>query len=149
MELTPGLKMGGTAVRLGRPVTNGPPWAGRSTVHGTPLVYEPPGRCSRGWWRFGRWGANVRQGVSRSAPSEHARSLDGGGAADGWSSAAIRAALVLVLSVVGFVLVPDRIVTYLSEHARPSVRDLATLVWVLGWFTVLSWLVTRLQRRRT
>jgi hypothetical protein len=91
----------------------------------------------------------VRRGVSRSGPSEDARSFKGGRAAEGWSLAAIRAALVLVLSVVGFVLVPDRIVTYLSEHARPGVRDLATFVWVLGWFTVLSWLVTRLQRRRT
>jgi hypothetical protein len=91
----------------------------------------------------------VREGVSRSGPSQDARGFDGGRAAEGWSSAAIRAALVVVLSVVGFVLVPDRIVTYLSEHARLGVRDLATLAWVLGWFIVLSWLVTRLQRRRT
>ena len=87
-------------------------------------------------------------GVSRSGPEEHARALDGGRATEGWSFAAIRAAVVVVLSVVGFVLVPDRIVTYLSEHARPGVRDLATLAWVLAWFVALSWLVTRLQRRR-
>jgi flagellar biogenesis protein FliO len=54
----------------------------------------------------------------------------------------------MVLSIVGFVLVPDKIVTYLSEHARTSVRDLATLTWVLVWFLAMSWLVTRLQRRK-
>jgi hypothetical protein len=90
----------------------------------------------------------VNKGVIRSATSEHAQSLDGGGA-DSWSSAAIRAAVIAVLSVIGFVLVPDRMVTYLSENTRPGVRDLATLAWVLAWFVLLSWLVTRLQRQRT
>lgn len=91
----------------------------------------------------------MREVVSRSRPEEHARGQGGGRAAEGWLSAVVRAALIVALSVVGFVLVPDRIVIYLSEHARPGVRDLATLAWVLAWFVALSWLVTHLQRRRT
>lgn len=91
----------------------------------------------------------MREQVDRSGTEEHARALDGERTAEGWSSAAIRAAVIVVLSVVGFILVPDRIVIYLSEHARPGVRDLATLAWVLAWFVALSWLVTRLQRPRT
>jgi hypothetical protein len=95
------------------------------------------------------WGITLPVGVSESGPEEHAPHLDGGPAAESWWSAAVRAAVIVVLSVVGFLLVPDRIVTYMSEHARPGVRDLATLAWVLAWFVALSWLVTGLQRRRT
>jgi hypothetical protein len=67
-------------------------------------------------------------------------------AGDGrWGSAFIRAALVLVISVVLFVVVPDRLLAYLSLHLVPLWRDLAMLAYIAVAFVVGCLIFVRLQ----
>ncbi len=56
-----------------------------------------------------------------------------------------RAALVLILSFLGFVLIPNRLVAYLSLHVVPRTRDALVLLWVIAFFVFMSWLFVRLQ----
>jgi hypothetical protein len=71
-------------------------------------------------------------------------------AGDGrWGSAFIRAAIVLVISVVLFVVVPDRLLAYLSLHLVPLWRDLAMLAYTAAAFVVGCLIFVRLQGVRT
>jgi hypothetical protein len=63
----------------------------------------------------------------------------------GWGSGLARSSLLLILSFVGFVLVPDRLVGYLSQHVVPRTRDALVLLWVIAFFVFMSWLFVRLQ----
>jgi hypothetical protein len=63
----------------------------------------------------------------------------------GLGSDLARAGLVLILSFVGFVLVPNRLVAYLSLHVVPRTRDALVLLWVIAFFIFMSWLFVRLQ----
>lgn len=69
------------------------------------------------------------------------------GTSTGWVPALVGGAILFVLSFVAFVVIPDRLTTYLSEHARASVRDTVVLVWTVVAFAALSWLFVRLQPR--
>jgi len=64
-----------------------------------------------------------------------------------WGSGLARGGLVLVLSIIGFVLVPNRLVAYLSLHAVPRTRDALALIWMGVFFAFMSWLFGRLQGR--
>lgn len=67
-----------------------------------------------------------------------------GVSAEGWGSAAWKAALILILSFVGFILVPNRLVASLS--VTPRARDALLLAWVVVFFLALSWFFVVLQR---
>jgi len=63
----------------------------------------------------------------------------------GWGSGLARSSLLLILSFIGFVLVPDRLVGYLSLHVVPRTRDALVLLWVIPFFVFMSWVFVRLQ----
>jgi hypothetical protein len=65
-----------------------------------------------------------------------------------WPAASIRAVIVLVASVILFVLVPDRLLAYLSTRIVPGWRDFLMLLYWGAAFVVGCWLFVRLQRRR-
>jgi hypothetical protein len=66
-----------------------------------------------------------------------------------WPVATIRAAIVLVASVVMFVVVPDRLLGYLSTRIVPEWRDFLMLLYSGVAFVVGCWLFVRLQRGRS
>ena len=86
--------------------------------------------------------------MSTSVGEPIAERPGGGSSPDGWGSALARAAVVVVLSIIGFVLVPNRLVAYLSLHAVPRTRDALLLIWMAVVFAFMSWLFVRLQVRR-
>ncbi|HTG46203.1 MAG TPA: hypothetical protein VK646_00930 [Actinomycetota bacterium] len=63
-----------------------------------------------------------------------------------WLRAIVRAAIVLVVSVILFVIVPDRLLAYLSLHLVPFWRDLVMLVYVAAAFIAGCVVFVRLQR---
>ncbi len=69
--------------------------------------------------------------------------------AEGWGVAARKAVLVLVLSFLGFLVVPDRLASYLSVHIVPNARDALVVAWWVAFFVFLSWVFVRLQRGAT
>lgn len=71
-----------------------------------------------------------------------------GGGSEGWGRATWKAVVILVAAVVGFVVVPDRLVAYLSLHAVPRTRDAIVALWVTVFFLALSWAFVALQRKR-
>jgi membrane protein implicated in regulation of membrane protease activity len=73
---------------------------------------------------------------------------DGGGAAESWIAAALKALLLLVLSVGGFVLLPDLVATKLPADLPPRTHDAIVVAIVVVAFIILSWLFVRLQPRR-
>jgi hypothetical protein len=66
----------------------------------------------------------------------------------GWGSAVGRAALMLVVSVLGFVIIPNQLLTYLSLRVIPKERDLLVTLWWAAAFVGSCWLFLRLQRGR-
>jgi hypothetical protein len=75
-------------------------------------------------------------------------SLDGS-RRDGWGIALTKSLLVLVLSFASFVILPDRLFSYLALHVSPRARDGLVLLWVAIAFALLTWLFLRLQARGT
>jgi hypothetical protein len=67
---------------------------------------------------------------------------------EGWGAALVESAIILVLAMVGFGVVPDRLISYLSLHMSPAGRDLLVSLWILVFFVFLCWLYVRLQRPR-
>ncbi len=65
-----------------------------------------------------------------------------------WGSAIVRAAVVLIVAVVLFVIVPDRLLAYLSLHLVPLWRDLAMLAYTAVAFIVGCAVFVRLQGAR-
>jgi hypothetical protein len=63
-----------------------------------------------------------------------------------WSAAIVRAVILLVASIVVFLVVPDRLLAYLSLHVAPGVRDLLVTAWVAVGFCGVAALFVRLQR---
>lgn len=72
----------------------------------------------------------------------------GGARNDGWAGALARAAIVLIASFVGFVIVPDRLVSYLATRVVPRTRDGLVVLWVVVFFLALSYGFVALQRKR-
>lgn len=71
-----------------------------------------------------------------------------GGAVEGWGRASLKALVVWVSALVVFVLIPDRLIAYLSLHVSPTTRDLSVLLFFVIAFLLESWLFVRLQRSR-
>jgi hypothetical protein len=68
--------------------------------------------------------------------------------AESWGTAIWKSAVVLVLAVLGFVVVPDRLFSYLALHVGPRLRDTLVLLEVVVVFVLLTWLFVRFQRPR-
>lgn len=84
--------------------------------------------------------AMVDTGDSRgSAPSPAA----------GWPASIAKAATMLLVSYLVFVLAPNDLLGYLSKHVEPRVRDLVVAGWWAVAFVGACWLFVRLQRTQT
>jgi len=72
-----------------------------------------------------------------------------GGRSSSWGAAAVAAGLMLLLSYLAFVLIPNTLMGYLTTRMTPVGRDLVvTGVWALS-FVLLCGVFVRLQRRGT
>jgi len=60
----------------------------------------------------------------------------------------VRALVVLVASFLVLVIVPDRLLAFLSPRVTPGSRDLVVVAWVTIAFVALCWLFVALQRGR-
>jgi formate-dependent nitrite reductase membrane component NrfD len=69
-------------------------------------------------------------------------------APEGWASATWKAALVLGVALVGLVVVPDRLLAFLSIRVTPRLRDLIVAACAVLAFVLLSFVFVRLQRAR-
>ena len=65
-----------------------------------------------------------------------------------WGEGLVRAAVLLVVSVVVFLVVPDRLIAWLSLHVAPRLRDLLVTLWTVAAFVGVAYLFVRLQRDR-
>jgi hypothetical protein len=63
-----------------------------------------------------------------------------------WSVASIRAAGILVASLLLFVLIPDRLLAFLARRIVPEWRDLLMLLYWGVAFVIGCWVFVRLQR---
>jgi hypothetical protein len=72
-----------------------------------------------------------------------------GGSGESVGAALLKSLLVLGLSLVGFLLVPDRLFSYLALHVSPRARDLLVLLWVVVFFVFLTWLFVKIQPEST
>jgi hypothetical protein len=68
--------------------------------------------------------------------------------AESWRPALLKAAAVVVLAVVGFMIVPDRLLVYLSTRVSPHIRDAIMTLWTAAFFGAMSFAFTFLQKRR-
>lgn len=64
-----------------------------------------------------------------------------------WRDATLRAALILVLSFGGFMIVSDRLLAFLATRVEPTLRDALVLLWSVVFFLVLAKIFVALQRR--
>jgi hypothetical protein len=77
-----------------------------------------------------------------------ARDKEPGGAARSWGPAIAEAAVMLLASYVLLAIIPNQLLTYLSRHVAPKVRDIVVSLWWIAAFVSCCWLFVRLQRRR-
>jgi hypothetical protein len=66
-----------------------------------------------------------------------------------WGKAAAAAAIMLVVSILVFVVVPNQLLTYLSLHVAPKQRDLLVATWWVVAFLGACWLFVRLQGKQS
>ena len=64
----------------------------------------------------------------------------------GWRSAALSAIAILAIAFVGFMIVPDRLLTFLSRHVAPRTRDTLVASWWLVFFVAMCVIFTAVQR---
>jgi hypothetical protein len=81
-------------------------------------------------------GPSMPSGIGPAAPSMT------------WSVASGRAAVMLLASVLLLVVVPDRLLAYLSTRIVPGWRDFLMVLYIAAAFVVTCWLFVRLQRER-
>jgi hypothetical protein len=55
---------------------------------------------------------------------------------------------MLVASFLALVIVPDRLLAFLSPRITPASRDLLVVAWVTVAFVALCWLFVAIQRGR-
>jgi Kef-type K+ transport system membrane component KefB len=67
---------------------------------------------------------------------------------DQWVPDLIKAAIVLALSWIGFLFVPNRLLAFLTTRVTPHARDALVTLWVIAFFIGLSWLFVTLQKVR-
>ncbi len=69
-------------------------------------------------------------------------------AATGWGRALLAGSAVLVASVIVLLVVPDRLMAFLSPRVSPAIRDVLVVAWVGAWLLVLTAGIMAIQRRR-
>ena len=68
------------------------------------------------------------------------------GVRESWARATGLAAVMILVTYLAFVLIPNNLLTYLSTRTVPFTRDLlVTLYWTVA-FVFSCWLFVRLQR---
>ena len=65
-----------------------------------------------------------------------------------WLQGIVTAGIMLVVSYVVFVLIPNNLLTYLTLHVNTRTRDLLILIWWVAALVFSCWLFVRLQRGR-
>ena len=65
-----------------------------------------------------------------------------------WLRAAIGASVMIVLSFVAFVLVPNTLLGYLSTRVVPTWRDMIVVTYWMAAFVGCCWVFVRLQHVR-
>lgn len=68
------------------------------------------------------------------------------GNGEGWVKVLGKSLLMLGISVIGFLVVPDLLARQLSVAATPVVRDTAVVAWFVICTLGASWLLVRVQR---
>lgn len=68
---------------------------------------------------------------------------------ESWGAALLKAGLVLVGCFLGFVFLPQRLLTYLATRVTPNVRDGLVTLFDAVVFVLLAWALLALQRRGT
>ena len=68
--------------------------------------------------------------------------------AESWGTAIWKSVVILVLSALAFVVIPDRLFSYLALHVGPRLRDALVLLEVVVAFVLLTWLFVRFQPKR-
>jgi len=84
--------------------------------------------------------ANTAAPLAAGSPSSSSK--------ERWGGAVLKGLAAVLLSLLLFIVVPDRLVTYLSRHVVPAARDLIVLAWVTFAFLFMCWAFVRLQGRR-
>ncbi|MCJ7832204.1 MAG: hypothetical protein MUP92_02000 [Actinobacteria bacterium] len=74
---------------------------------------------------------------------------DRGTNSGGWPRAFGRALLVIAVSALGVLVVPDLLTRELSDVLTPSALDVVILLWTIVGIFVASRLLVRVQRDRT
>jgi hypothetical protein len=64
-----------------------------------------------------------------------------------WRDATLRAGLILLLSLVGFMIVPDRLLAFLATRVEPTLRDALLVLWNVVFFVALAKVFVPLQGR--
>ena len=67
---------------------------------------------------------------------------------EGWGPALLKGGLVIAACFVGFIYVPNHLLTFLTTRVGPNSRDGLVTGFVLVVFVVLAWLFVALQPRR-
>jgi hypothetical protein len=67
---------------------------------------------------------------------------------ESWGPAILKAAILLALSWIGFLFVPNRLLAYLATRVTPHPRDLLVTLWVAAFFVGMSFLFVALQKER-
>jgi len=60
----------------------------------------------------------------------------------------VKAAVMIVALVAGLVVIPDRLLSYLSPRVGSTARDALVLGWEVVAFVALAWAFVALQRGR-
>ena len=66
-----------------------------------------------------------------------------------WARAIVAAAVMIVLSFVALVLVPNTLLGYLTTRVVPTWRDLLVVLYWMTAFVGCCWAFLRLQRERS
>jgi hypothetical protein len=67
----------------------------------------------------------------------------------GWARAIVAAAVMVVLSFVALVLVPNTLLGYLTTRVVPTWRDLLVVLYWMAAFAGCCWAFLLLQRQRS
>jgi hypothetical protein len=65
----------------------------------------------------------------------------------GWGAALVRGVVIAVLCWVGFLRVPDWLLSHMTGVSA-NLRDAVVTLFVLLWFVILAVVFVRIQRRR-
>jgi hypothetical protein len=71
--------------------------------------------------------------------------MRGNGARRSWGSASTMSGVVLVISILAFMIIPNQLIAYLSTRVTPTGRDLLVSAWWLLALIACSWLLVRVQ----